>query len=241
MPRDGVLDAIRRVRASAASEASAHTPATRTAVPMAVVVQRMVDGDASGVAFGIDPVDGSDVVVVTAAYGLASGVVDGDLVTDAWHVARDGTIAARTVALKDRMHVRAPGAGTLAVAVDAALRARPVLDDAAVLAVASLARRIANARGGPQDVEFTFAAGRLWALQARPVTAVASAHGRDLGRQQHRRKLRRRGRRAHLFVRAPRVCRRVPLVLPARRRLARRDRRATPRRSKGSSGGSKAA
>ena len=71
------------------------------------------------------------------------------------------------------MHVRAPGAGTIAVAVDAALRARPALDDAAVRAVASLARRIANAAGGPQDVEFTFAGGRLWALQARPVTAVA--------------------------------------------------------------------
>ncbi|MEA2690200.1 MAG: rifampicin phosphotransferase, partial [Candidatus Eremiobacteraeota bacterium] len=156
--------------ASSGESADANSPG----VAMAVVVQRMVDGEASGVAFGIDPLNGSDVVVVTAAYGLASGVVGGDLVTDEWRVARDGAIASRTVANKDRMHVRAPRAGTLTVAVDAELRARPVLGDAAVLAVASLARRIANACGGPQDVEFTFASGRLWTLQARPVTAVAA-------------------------------------------------------------------
>ena len=175
VPCDGVADAIRRVRASASSESVRAYAGAAPEIAMAVVVQRMVEGETSGVAFGIDPVDGSDVVVVTAAYGLASGIVDGEVVTDAWRVARDGTIAERTTVEKDRMHVRAPGGGTLAVAIDPALRRQPALDDGAILAVASLARRIASACGGPQDVEFTFAAGRLWALQSRPVTAVAGA------------------------------------------------------------------
>jgi phosphohistidine swiveling domain-containing protein len=175
VPRAGVADAIRRVRASAASDALRAYSGHAGDAHMAVVVQRMVDGDVSGVAFGIDPVDGSDVVLVTAAYGLAAGIVDGDVVTDAWRVARDGAIVDRSITDKDRRHVRAPGAGTIAVAVDAPLRTLPVLDDAAVREVASLARRITNAAGAPQDVEFTFAAGRLWALQARPVTAAASA------------------------------------------------------------------
>jgi pyruvate,water dikinase len=176
VPREGVPDAIERVRASASNDnIRAYTGGNAEPIAMPVIVQRMVDGEASGVAFGIDPVDGSDVVVVTAAYGLASGVVDGECTTDAWRVARDGTIAARTVAEKDRMHVRAPGSGTIAVAVDGPLRAWATLADDDVRAVASLARRIANAAGTPQDVEFTFASGRLWALQARPVTAVAEA------------------------------------------------------------------
>jgi phosphohistidine swiveling domain-containing protein len=153
VPRDGVAAAIRRVRDSASSEALRAYAGAACDAPMAVIVQRMVIGEASGVAFGIDPVGGGDVVVVTAARGLAAAVVDGDALTDTWHVERDGTIAARTIA--------EPG------------RPRAVLDDAQVHAVASLARRIANAAGGPQDVEFTFAAGRLWALQARPVTAAA--------------------------------------------------------------------
>ncbi|HEY0383871.1 MAG TPA: PEP/pyruvate-binding domain-containing protein [Candidatus Elarobacter sp.] len=174
VPRDGVIDAIRRVRASAASDSVRAYAGESKPIAMAVVVQRMVDGGASGVAFGIDPVDGSDVVVVTAAYGLASGVVDGECMTDTWRVTDDGAIATRTIADKDRMHVRAPGTGTLAVAVDAAARARPALDDAAVLAVASLTRRIAKTAGTPQDLEFTFGGGCLWALQARPVTAVGA-------------------------------------------------------------------
>ena len=174
VPRDDVLDAIAQVRASASSDGARAYAGGADLAPIAVVVQRMIDGQAGGVAFGVDPVDGSDVVVVTAAYGLTAGIVDGDLVVDTWRVERDGTIGARTLAEKDRMHVRAPGAGTLAVAVEPALRARPVLGDDAVTAVASLVRRIANASGAPQDVEFTLRGGRLWALQARPVTAIGS-------------------------------------------------------------------
>ena len=176
VPREDVRDAIEHVRRSAAGDnLRAYAGDAGNPIAMAVIVQRMVDGDASGVAFGIDPVDGSDVVVVTAAYGLAAGIVDGECTADAWRVARDGTIASRAIAAKDRMHVRAPRSGTIAVAVDPALRAQPALADDGVRAVASLARRIAYAAGAPQDVEFTFARGRLWALQARPVTSIAGA------------------------------------------------------------------
>jgi rifampicin phosphotransferase len=151
--RSDVPTAIRRVRESTSSAALRAYAGSACGARMAVIVQRMVAGETSGVAFGIDPIGGGDVVVVTAARGPAAAVVDGDALTDTWHVARDGTVAARTIA--------EPG------------RTRAVLDDAQVNAVASLARRIANAAGGPQDVEFTFAGGRLWALQARPVTAAA--------------------------------------------------------------------
>jgi rifampicin phosphotransferase len=154
VPRDGVADAIRRVRESASNDAVRTYENGAREIAMAVVVQRMIAGEASGVAFGVDPIDGSDVTVVTAAPGLASGVVNGDALTDTWRVTRDGTIAEAVVADE---------------------RTAPVLGDDAVRAVASLVRRIANACGAPQDVEFTFAGGTLWALQARPVTAAAGA------------------------------------------------------------------
>jgi rifampicin phosphotransferase len=154
VPRDGVADAIRRVRESAANE-SVHAYANGARdIAMAVVVQRMISGEASGVAFGVDPIDGSDVAVITAAPGLVNAVVNGDALTDTWRVTRGGTIAETAVAEE---------------------RAAPVLGDDEVHAVASLVRRIANACGVPQDVEFTFAGGTLWALQARPVTAAAGA------------------------------------------------------------------
>jgi rifampicin phosphotransferase len=154
VPRDGVADAIRRVRESASNDAVRTYANGAREIAMGVVVQRMIAGEASGVAFGVDPIDGGDVTVVTAAPGLASGVVNGDALTDTWRVTRDGTIAEAVVADE---------------------RTAPVLGDDAVRAVASLVRRIANACGAPQDVEFTFAGGTLWALQARPVTAAAGA------------------------------------------------------------------
>jgi len=137
---------------------------------------------------------------VTAAYGLTCGVVDGDVVVDSWRVARDGTIGTRAVAEKERMHVRAAG-GTRAVALDPALRGRPVLDDAAVTAVASLCGASRAPRARPKTSSSRFAtdgSGRCSASGHRDRGGVAA--GRDLGRQQHRRELRRCGRSAHLLV-----------------------------------------
>lgn len=88
---DAVLDAIRRVWASAFSaHARAYAGADdsgRTALAMAVIVQELVEATVSGVAFGADPVTGDpEVAVVSAVYGLGEGLVSGAMDADTWTV-----------------------------------------------------------------------------------------------------------------------------------------------------------
>lgn len=67
---------------------------------IAVVVQRMVDSEASGVMFTADPATGDRTcVVIEAAYGLGEVVVGGQVEPDTYVVSKEG--AAR--------HARAPG------------------------------------------------------------------------------------------------------------------------------------
>ncbi len=55
----------------------------------AVLIQRMIDAETAGVAFGADPVSGRrDVAVVSAVYGLGTALVSGD--ADAYHFSRGG-------------------------------------------------------------------------------------------------------------------------------------------------------
>src|SRR5262249_10446022 len=101
----------------------------------AVLVQRMVNADAAGVAFGADPVSGRRrVAVVSAVLGLGTALVSGDADADTFLVAEDGTILERTIAHKRTAHRPAPGSGegVVSVAVPPEEAGRPALDDGQV-------------------------------------------------------------------------------------------------------------
>ena len=115
---------------------------------MAVIVQRMVAPVAAGVVLTADPITGDrSTSVLTAVRGLGDRLVSGVAHGDEWIVS-DGTATAR----------RRP---------EAAIEATKAVE------IAREARRIADARGGPQDVEWAIDGdGVLWILQARPMTAL---------------------------------------------------------------------
>jgi rifampicin phosphotransferase len=115
---------------------------------MAVVIQRMVAPVAAGVALTADPIGGDRrTCVVTAVRGTGDRLVSGASAGDEWAI-RDGVATSRR-------------------------NAESAIDRPQALQVAGEARRIAHARGVPQDVEWAIDAdGAVWILQARPMTAL---------------------------------------------------------------------
>lgn len=144
--------------------------------PPAVLVQRMVDAEAAGVAFSADPVSGRrGLAVVAATFGLGKGLVDGTCEGDTYAVDRAGQIAHRHIAVKSRAcrPVR-PGEPPELVEAPPDRATRPAIDDDVVRAVAALARRVESHAGCPQDIEWAWAQSELVLLQARPITTLAS-------------------------------------------------------------------
>ena len=138
----------------------------------AVLVQRMIDPDASGVAFSADPVSGQrGVCVVDAVYGVGTSLVSGDANADSFRVDRDGRIIDRRIASKRRAHRRGDGDVVDGAVPDDAAQ-RPAIDDEQVRAVAALARASAAHVGRPQDIEWAIAGGRLHLLQSRAITSL---------------------------------------------------------------------
>ncbi|MDB4948634.1 MAG: phosphoenolpyruvate synthase [Gemmatimonadetes bacterium] len=180
-----VWDAVRRVWASAFSTHAAAYRRTNGggAARMAVIVQRLVDPEAAGVAFSVDPVAGdAETAVVSAVYGLGEGLVGGALDADTYrarfHAAPPSVSA--DLARKDRAVRRMDSGGTAMVEVAETLRDQPALTDGEALRIARHARDLARAFGAPQDVEWALAPGAdgprtLWTLQTRPVTAFTPA------------------------------------------------------------------
>ncbi|MDF2094241.1 phosphoenolpyruvate synthase [Knoellia sp. 3-2P3] len=143
---------------------------------IAVVVQRMVDSDASGVMFTADPATGDrGTVVVEAAYGLGEVVVGGQVSPDTYVVAKDGPrIRQVHIGTKAEKIVRGPDGHDQRLPVPADLQGRRVLDDDAVLALARMAMQIENHYGTPQDVEFAIEGGQTWVVQSRPITTLGA-------------------------------------------------------------------
>lgn len=136
---------------------------------MAVVVQEMVLGERSGVAFGMSPVhEGQS--VIEAVYGLNQGLVDGTLEPDRWILDRDsGRIRSHHAALRENILVPVPQ-GVRLESLPRKLRHRAPLRNREIKEVYGLVMKAETLFGSPQDVEWTYSKQILHVLQARPIT-----------------------------------------------------------------------
>ncbi|MFZ2959512.1 MAG: PEP/pyruvate-binding domain-containing protein [Candidatus Ozemobacteraceae bacterium] len=154
----------------------------QTGISMAVVVQKMIDGAASGVTFTVNPVSKyEDELSINAVPGLGEGLVSGGLNADGFVcIKREGfPIDTREIVEKTERIVfdRDRGWGTKTEPIPAADAMKPCLTDAHVAKVAQACVGIEKQYGGmPLDIEWTIdPAGDLYILQARPITTIDHA------------------------------------------------------------------
>ena len=157
---DTVPGAVARCWASLWSPAALAYRARR-ALPMdetemAVVVQALVPADVAAVAFTRHPVTGrEDQLVITAVRGLGDAMVAGTVTPDTYVVDK----ASRTTLELERGEDPAG----------------PALDDRALADLVDLALSVESGFGAAVDIEAARARGSWYLLQARPITALATA------------------------------------------------------------------
>jgi pyruvate,water dikinase len=204
---DAVLHAIKQVFASLYNDRAisyrVHQGFDHGAVALSAGVQRMVRSDlaASGVMFTLDTESGfSDVVFITASYGLGETVVQGSVNPDEFYVHKPMLDADRFPIIRRQIGSKAskmvyaessrPGHSTETIDVANADRDRFCINDADVIELARTAVAIERHYGRPMDIEWGKDGedGRIYILQARPET-VKSRKSAD---QQSRYRLKKR-------------------------------------------------
>ena len=145
-------------------------------VRMAVLVQQLVQADASAVAFSANPISKSlDEIVINASWGLGESIVSGTVTPDTYIVSKSNmSVAQRFMGAKESMTVPIEG-GTKEVDVPEHLRERHALTDDEVVELARLALALEEAVGHPVDIETAFHDQRLYLLQSRPITTLGNA------------------------------------------------------------------
>ncbi len=180
--REDVLEHVRLVWASLWSESALmykkELGLDVRGSAMAVLVQELVEGDRSGIAFTESPVD-PEAGVIEAVHGLNQGLVDGLVEPDRWMVSRrDGRVVSHTPAERQRAMRPAAGGVDLQPLTDG-LTGVPPLRNNEVPWVWDLAMGAEVLFGAPQDVEWTIRRDDLYALQSRPITTLDPKRAED--------------------------------------------------------------
>ncbi len=152
-------------------------------MPMCVGCLTMVDARAGGVAYSCNALDiRDDRVHITAAWGLAKSVVDGNATADLFVVDKTDPprIVKRHVAHKKSKYNCYPLEGVCRLELTGEEADQPSLDDDQIMRLAGFVRELEKHYGSPQDVEWAVDQnGDLVILQSRPLRQLPAdtAHG----------------------------------------------------------------
>ena len=139
---------------------------------LAVIVQEMVQSEASGVLFTANPLTGlRSESVIDATFGLGEALVSGQVEPDHYVVnTLDGRIVTKTLGEKKISTRGKTGGGVETIEEHAEVQ--QALSDENILQVATLGQQIQNEYGFPQDIEWAFAENEIYVLQSRPITSL---------------------------------------------------------------------
>ena len=144
---------------------------------MAVLIQTLVPGFCSGVAFSVNPLDSAQ-AVVEAVPGLNQGLVDGQIQPARWILDRHGGAVLEFTPANGREAVLPDAQGTAVRAAPPHRAKGGCLESDALARLFAAVCEIEVCLGGPQDVEWTLEDDGFTFLQARPITATVDG-GRD--------------------------------------------------------------
>ena len=169
----GVLDAIRRCWATPWNSRAIYfrhrKRIAHTQVTMAVVVQTMVEAEASGVLFTASPLGArTDEIHIDAIWGLGEAVNAARWLPDHFIVDKsNGAIRGKNVTTKTVMDVAAPEGGVQTVGVEEEKQNTASLTDAQTVALAEIGKKIEAHFKTLADIEWCRFGDRFFILQTR--------------------------------------------------------------------------
>jgi pyruvate,water dikinase len=169
---ESLARAARRVLDSGANSAAYRARRGLGPPRLAAVLQLLLDPVASGVMFTRDPLDGAELRVVEASWGLGEVVVQGLVTPDSFRLAPDGRLLEARPGEKDLRIVRR-GEGLKQEALPEAWWHPLCVPAAALRALCVLAPLCEQVAGGPADLEWAWDGERIFLLQCRPITTLS--------------------------------------------------------------------
>ena len=159
-----------------------------THISVAVVVQKMVNSEKSGIAFSVHPVtEDYNQLIIEAGFGLGEAIVSGSVTPDSYVVEKSPrNILDINVSHQSRALYRVESGGSKWKELEESLGSSQVLNKEEIHELSDIIVRIENHYGFPCDIEWAYAGdevgsaeasrsakGKFYIVQSRPITTLS--------------------------------------------------------------------
>ena len=154
-------------------------------VKLAVVVQKMINSEISGIMFTVDPNSEMPHIIIEAGYGLGEALVGGKVTPDTYVVDKfHDKILNKRIAKQTWKLVRGRDGECEKADVPEEMQNAQKMTDEQILALGEIGRNIEAHYDRPMDIEWCIEEKVMYIVQARPVTTLSSNGGKTNGKSQ---------------------------------------------------------
>ncbi|MFA7662663.1 MAG: PEP/pyruvate-binding domain-containing protein, partial [Patescibacteria group bacterium] len=149
-------------------------------ISVAVVVQKMVNSEKSGIAFSVHPVTQKEnQIIIEAGFGLGEAIVSGSVTPDSYVIDKNNLqILDINVSEQTRALYKKPVGGSEWQELGT-LGATQALAEKQILELAQLIIQIEKHYGFPCDIEWAFENNKFYIVQSRPITTLDNNKTKD--------------------------------------------------------------
>lgn len=145
-----------------------------TKISVAVVIQKMIQSEISGVAFSVHPVtQDKNQVLIEAGLGLGEAVVSGSITPDSYVIEKDSLEISEVSVNEQTKKLVKKVCKNVWVKIGQEGKKR-FLDDKKLKKLADLIIKIEDHYGFPCDVEWAFEENKFYITQSRPITTLTN-------------------------------------------------------------------
>ncbi|HHI04301.1 MAG TPA: phosphoenolpyruvate synthase [Candidatus Woesearchaeota archaeon] len=143
-------------------------------VLIAVVVQKMVNSDKSGITFSVNPsTNNTDEIIVEACFGLGEAIVSGSVNPDSYIVDKNSMeIKSKSISEQEWAYVKDENGKTVKKTIKEEMKKIQKLKEEEVIGLAKIAKHLEDHYQKPQDIEWAIEKEKIYVVQTRPITTI---------------------------------------------------------------------
>jgi len=147
-----------------------------TQISVAVVVQKMIQSEVSGIAFSVHPVtEDENQIIIEAGFGLGEAIVSGSITPDSYVVEKNSKkIIDKNISEQKKALIRSKNTNDWVV-MDKDKGNMQKLTDSDIMTLSEVIIKIEKHYGFPCDIEWAFEKNRFYIVQSRPITTLTKS------------------------------------------------------------------
>ena len=138
---------------------------------LAVIVQKMINSDKSGVIFSKDPSYKNNNIMIEAVFGLGEGIVSGKITPDRYTVSEELEILNKKISNK-KIAIIGSSENKTETSLTKEKSSSQVLNENEIRKLSEIALKLEDHYKKPQDIEFAIENNEIYIVQTRAITTL---------------------------------------------------------------------